>query len=80
MNLAHASGADGGLVSPAVFKTVTTAVQAVGWVRFPDAPANLPGLRRLVRPTLAGMTLILLVCGVALAQEEEGEPVDPQRA
>ncbi len=64
-------------MSPAVFKTVTTAVQAVGWVRFPDAPANLLALRRLVRPTLAGMTLILLVCGVALAQ---GEPVEPERA
>ena len=64
-------------MSPAVFKTVTTAVQAVGWVRFPDAPANLPALRRLVRPTLAGMILILLVCGVALAQ---GEPVEPERA
>ncbi len=77
MNLVCASGADGGLVSPAVFKTVTTAVQAVGWVRFPDAPANLPALRRLVRPTLAGMILILLVRGVALAQ---AEPVEPERA
>lgn len=66
-------------MSPAVFKTVTTAVQAVGWVRFPDAPANLP-FGRLVRPTLAGMTLILLVCGGALAQGEEGEPVEPERA
>ncbi len=67
-------------MSPAVFKTVTTAGQAVGWVRFPDAPANLRALGRLVRPTLAGMTLVLLVCGGALAQGAEGEPVEPERA
>ena len=46
-------------MSPAVFKTDTTAVKVVGWVRFPDAPAICQSVR--------GRFLVVLLTAAILA-------------
>ena len=46
-------------MSPAVFKTDTTAVKVVGWVRFPDAPA--------IFRSAHGRFLVLLLTAASLA-------------
>jgi hypothetical protein len=63
-------------VSPAVFKTDTTAVKVVGWVRFPDAPAILRSPRgRVLVVLLAAASLSLTVpASVLRAQEPEPPP------
>lgn len=63
-------------MSPAVFKTDTTAVKVVGWVRFPDAPANLRSARgRVLVVLLAAASLSLTVpASVLRAQEPEPPP------
>ncbi len=63
-------------MSPAVFKTDTTAVKVVGWVRFPDAPAILRSARgRVLVVLLAAASLSLTVpASVLRAQEPEPPP------
>ncbi len=67
-------------MSPAVFKTDTTAVKVVGWVRFPDAPAiRLPARGRLlfILLTAAALSFTTAAPGLAPAlgaQEPEPPP------
>ena len=61
-------------MSPAVFKTDTTAVKVVGWVRFPDAPAIFSSsCGRLIVVLLANLALTAAAPGL-LAQEPEPPP------
>ncbi len=63
-------------MSPAVFKTDTTAVKVVGWVRFPDAPAICPSARgRFLVVLLTAATLAFAAPAPGLrAQEPEPPP------
>jgi hypothetical protein len=63
-------------VSPAVFKTDTTAVKVVGWVRFPDAPAIFQSVRgRFLVVLLTAATLAFAAPAPGLrAQEPEPPP------
>ena len=58
-------------MSPAVFKTDTTAPPAVGWVRFPDAPAIIVGAA-----ILAAALVTLGQPPALLAQEPEPPAAD----
>ena len=60
-------------MSPAVFKTDTTAQQAVGWVRFPDAPATF----------FSAFLTAVAICGAlppALAAQETPAEADTTMA
>ena len=63
-------------MSPAVFKTDTTAVKVVGWVRFPDAPAICQSARcRFLSVPLTAATLAFTAAAPGLrAQEPEPPP------
>ena len=68
-------------MSPAVFKTDTTAAQAVGWVRFPDAPATRArsraagtALRAQAAWILVAVAASLLVSSELRAQERDVPP------
>lgn len=63
-------------MSPAVFKTDTTAVKVVGWVRFPDAPAICQSvLRRFLVVLLTAAALAFAAPAPGLrAQEPEPLP------
>ena len=69
-------------MSPAVFKTDTTAVKVVGWVRFPDAPAICQSARcRFLSVPLTAATLALTAAAPGLrAQEPEPPPAGQDTA
>lgn len=62
-------------MSPAVFKTDTTAVKVVGWVRFPDAPAIDRSARG--RFLAALLTAAALACAAAAPDLGAQEPEPP---
>jgi hypothetical protein len=61
-------------VSPAVFKTDTTAVKVVGWVRFPDAPAILRSPRGWVLVVLLAAASLSLTVPASVLRAQEPEP------
>ncbi len=58
-------------MSPAVFKTDTTAAQAVGWVRFPDAPATRARSRAAGTAPRARAAWILVAVAASLLVSSE---------
>ena len=62
-------------MSPAVFKTDTTAVKVVGWVRFPDAPAIFRSAHgRFLVVLLTAASLALVTPAPALRGQEPEPP------